>query len=40
MFGYMSDMLLELELKRVKACMVIEYNKLKLKKVMLGNFCE
>ena len=37
---YMSDKLLELELKSVKACLLIEYNKLKLKKVMGGNFRE
>ena len=40
MLGYMSDTLLELELKRVKACMLIEYNKLKLKEVIVGNFRE
>lgn len=37
---YMSDKLLELELKRVKACMLIEYNKLKLKRVMGDYFRE
>lgn len=37
---YMSDKLLELELKRVKACMLIEYNKLKLKRVMGDDFRE
>lgn len=37
---YIPDKLLQLEFKRVKACMLIEYNKLKLKKVMGGNFRE
>ena len=37
---YMNDKLLEAELKRIKACMIIEYKKLMLKRIMGGNFHE